>query len=456
MAKSESSSQAESPSQLNFSSKDAWKRPFKNAKKLLWGEVGKSFFTITAMALTARTLGVADFGALTVLKTTLALIVQLITFESWQIIMRYGALAHQERNTNAYINVAGFALGLELVVATIGACFIAFFSGQIIDIFNIPEDVSDILPWSGIVLILGAISHISNGTLRLTDRFSVISTLNVAPKFITFLGALFLFYLEAGLTAFIYLWFITSLSTSMMQVSTALYFFKKDVKNLNEKAQGLTITPWKRGKFFAPQKEVWRYSFGLYVNSALGIGTQSIGGPILSAFLGTEAAGLYKIAEKISMSVASPVRQLLGPAIFTDLAWLNAQADKANIKKMILRISAITGGVAFALFGLLIPFGKPLIELIYSASYIDAYAPMLLLVLTTVLWSFSFTLPPLLLTSGEVRTMVYCRLIKAITMLALIVPLIQAYGTLGAATAIFFSSVFASVYLYRKVYLILR
>ena len=431
-------------STIDFSAKGAWKRPFKNAKKLLWGEVGTTLLGFGVMALTTRTLGLADFGTLAVLTTTIGLLMQLITFESWQMVLRYGAQAFEEKNAHAYRSTVGFALGLEVFAACVGAVLIAALSPQIVTLFNIPESVAYIIPWTGLVLILSALGNISNGTLRLTDRFNVISAIKVAPKFLNFGIVVYLYLTEATLVAFIYKWFFMALITSALQFGVALYFYKKDILKLNKEAQNLAVTPWVKGRFFSPKHEAWRFAFGLYANSALGVGTQPLGGPVLAALLGPEAAGLYRIAEKISMAVATPVRKLLQPAVFTDMAWLNAKNNTALMKKMVLKMGGLMGSASILAFIVLVFAGKPIITLVAGEAFTPAYGAMLVLTMTTVVWSFTFTLAPVILTSGHVRIILIGRILKAGTLIALMVPLIQVYGVIGAAWAMLISSIVAT------------
>lgn len=433
-------------SEYNYNSPKAWKRPFKNAKKLLWGEVGKTFFGMATMAMTARTLGVADFGALAVLMLSVSIITQFITFESWQIVLRYGAEAIQSKNAGAYKHVVFFSLGLEVVAGFFGAIFLATSSELIISLFNIPPEVSPVLPWAGIILVFSPFSNISQGTLRLTDRFHVISAMNILPKMLNCLVTFYLFWIGAGLTAFIYKWLILSIINTFMLGSVALYFFKKDITKLNKEAQDKVVKPWSKGRLFSPKQEVWRFAFGLYTNSALGIGTMQVGTPILSVLLGAEAAGLYRIAEKISSAIASPVNKLLMPAVFTDMAWLNAKKNVHQLRKMVLRLGGISGAGALVAFIILIFAGKSIITLVGGADYLPAYGAMLVLTIGIVLHSTLFAVTPLILTSGWTHLIIMGRTLKVFAFIAIIYPLVEEYGLIGAALATLLSSALASLF----------
>ena len=432
-------------SQFDFSSKEAWKRPFKNAKKLLWGEAGKSIFTLATMALTARALGVADFGALAILTTTLAILTQFVTFSSWQLVLRYGAEAIKNYNSDAYKHVVGFALGLEILASVGGALLLFILQDFLIQLFQLPQNIAPLLPWLGVLLIFTSISGIADGTLRLTDRFNVISTLNVFPKFMKFIMVLYLFWVGASLYWFIAIMFISSGFSCLLRISVALHYLKKDLKKLNQEAHDKVIKPWQKGRFFSPQQGAWKFAFGLYTDSCLGMGTQQLGTLFLGALVGPAGAGLYRIAEKVSMLVASPVNKLMLPAVFTDMAHLNAQKNYTATRRMVFKLGGAMGGAAAVALAVLAVFGKPILAAFAGAEFIPAYGTMLVLVFNIVMWSTTFTLYPLIMTSGKVRFIIYGRSVMFISYVGLMVPLINAYGTIGAAWAAVISSGVATV-----------
>lgn len=434
---------------FDYSGKNSWKRPLKNAKKLLWGEFGKSFFTLGTIALSARALGVADFGALTILTTTLAIITQFVTFSSWQLVLHYGAKAFQENNADAYKHIVQFALILEVLASVCGAIILFSMTDFLIQLFQLPQSVAPLLPWLGILLIFTSISGIADGTLRLTDRFNIISAINVVPKALKFFIVVYLFWGGYGLNAFILAMFVTSGFSSVMRLFIAARYFIKDLRTIKttqeeQSRAGLTVKPWQKGKFFSPQKGTWKFSFGLYADSCMGMGNQQLGGVFLGALIGPEGAGIYRIAEKISMIIASPVNKLLLPAVFTDMAFLNAQKNYTATKQMIFKLGTMTGTAAIAALAILVFIGKPLIILMAGEDYVSAYVPMLVLVLNITLWAATFTLYPLITTSGNMRYVVVGRSVMFALYVSLMVPFVHTYGVLGAALSATLSSFLAT------------
>ncbi|MBC45158.1 MAG: hypothetical protein CMO08_05075 [Thalassospira sp.] len=430
---------------FDFTAKDAWKRPFRNAKKLLWGEGGKSILGLLTMALTARALGVEDFGALAIITTTLAILTQFVTFSSWQLVLRYGADAIKEGNSHAYRHIVGFALGLEVLASIVGACLLMNFDFLVVKFFNLPDEVTHLLPWMGGLLVFTSISGIADGTLRLTDRFNAISTLNVAPKALKLLLVIYLFMNGYGLNAFILIMFISSGFSCLLRLTVAAYYMQEDIKKLDAEAKEKVVKPWQKGKLFSPQQGAWKFAFGLYTDSCLGMGTQQLGTLFLGALMGPVGAGFYRIAEKISTAVASPVNKLMLPAVFTDMAWLNSTKDYAATRRMVFKLGGDMGGAALVALIVLVFIGKPLITIVAGADYTHAYGTMLILVLNIVMWSTTFTLYPLIMTSGQVRYIVYGRSVMFITYVGLMFPLIQRYEIEGAAWAAVISSGIATV-----------
>src|SRR5437870_2394298 len=77
-------------------------RVFKNAGLLLGGRATTGVLNLAILAISAHALGAEQFG-LVVLVQTYALTVQAVaTFQSWQAVIRYGALALERRDTAAF------------------------------------------------------------------------------------------------------------------------------------------------------------------------------------------------------------------------------------------------------------------------------------------------------------------------------------------------------------------
>ena len=78
---------------LNAWLDEGLRRLARNAGTLIIGNVMQSSLGLISLAVTARVLGPADFGKLVIAVAYGSIVTQLIGFQSWQAVIRYGAAA---------------------------------------------------------------------------------------------------------------------------------------------------------------------------------------------------------------------------------------------------------------------------------------------------------------------------------------------------------------------------
>src|SRR3546814_2067390 len=79
-----------------------WCKPFRSAGVLLLGKTTEGLFAIVYTALAARALGLEAFGALVLLHGFIMAVADLARFQSWQIVLRYGAQALNAGDTSRF------------------------------------------------------------------------------------------------------------------------------------------------------------------------------------------------------------------------------------------------------------------------------------------------------------------------------------------------------------------
>src|SRR3546814_3758693 len=86
-----------------------WFKPFRSAGVLLLGKTTQGLFAIVYTALAARALGLEAFGALVLLHGFIMAVADLARFQSWQIVLRYGAPALNAGDTSRFRRVLEFS-----------------------------------------------------------------------------------------------------------------------------------------------------------------------------------------------------------------------------------------------------------------------------------------------------------------------------------------------------------
>ena len=96
-------------------------RLFKDASVLTAGNVVASGLDFVSLAVTARVLGPAALGVLVLIRAYVTVINKLLDFQSWQVLIAYGAEALERNDRRLFQQLVRFGLCLDLSAAVLGA-----------------------------------------------------------------------------------------------------------------------------------------------------------------------------------------------------------------------------------------------------------------------------------------------------------------------------------------------
>ncbi|WP_200343410.1 lipopolysaccharide biosynthesis protein [Rhodovibrio sodomensis] len=402
--------------------------PFRKASFLLGGQTASGVLTLGALALSSRALGIVDFGVLMLIHGTTQTIGQIVRFQSWEPILRYGAQAREAGDVPRLHRLLAFSFGLDVLAAVVGLLVVLAAMGPLAALFEISAAHQDAarLYGTGVALMVLGAAH--NGTLRLFDRFDLVAVQSTLAPAVRCVGAAVLFAAGGGLTAFLVLWFVALAGARLGLVVLAWReLFRRDlVRDFRAGLDHRTLNP---------EPGIWRFVAGTNVAGTLNLANTRLPLLIVGAMLSPAAAGLYRIAEQFADLLVKPSHKMLAPAIYPELAHLSAANKPGKRRRMVLRSAALAGGLALVLFFVLAAAGKPLIMMIVGADYAPAHLPMVLLTAGGVLAAWAFPLAPLLSAAGRVRSLVIARIAAMTGYLAAMAVLVDGWGLVGAAAA---------------------
>ena len=425
---------------IDISSDKTWKRPFVNAGKLLVGRGVQGVLSIAYLAFATRTLGAVDFGVLTLIHSSILLLRHVLGFQSWQMILRYGAGALESKNIGHIKNLIKFAFSIEFLAAMVGVLGLWVFAGEVVHQLHVYDELAPMVRIYALMLIVLLMSDVGLGILRLTDRHDLISWQVTIEPIIRFFGAGALFLMGGTLIQFIWVWFIAGMVSRAGLIVIALWNLKGHIKEIaaDPNIGNLAIPPIEPGKFKAPEKGIWKYVIGTNIDYGLSLGINQLGPVLIGIVLGAGPAGLYRVAQQFSNIIGHPINKMLLPAIYTDMTWLNTKGGASQRRTMVMRSGLIAGGVGLGIFVLLALFGHYLIDAIAGVEFHDAYGVMLVLVFATIITAVSFALEPLLMTAGKVRQVITARIISTIAYIVFMAWLADEdmFGLMGAGYAL--------------------
>lgn len=367
-----------------------WLKPLRNAGWLLLGRGGQLLCSIGYIALATRALGVEQFGILALMHSFVLAVAAIAQFSSWQMLMRYGAVALQENNKPHFQQLVWFAGFLDILGSLIGIAIIVFFIEFSAETLNIPEKYYDILQIYAISVISITLSTSSLGILRLLDKFRLLALHATIEPLIRLIGAGILFFFSSDLIYFLVTWFIALVVSRMAMVGLAIYHLKKS-EILDRATASLDL---------CPEKGIWRFIFGVNIGTTLKLSASHLPVLLVGSLLGPAAAGLFRVAQQLADILIKPGRKLLVPAIFPELSRLSAAKEHSQRREMVMRLSLLIGGLAILVFTVFVLYGDIILLLIAGEEFRMAYGVMVWLAAAGVITLLSFPLEPLMLSAG--------------------------------------------------------
>lgn len=403
-----------------------FRRIFKNAGLMLTGRATNGLLGLGTLSLSARGLGLEQFGVFVLLQTYVMVIGALATFQSWQAVIRYGAICLENKNTPAFQALMKFTTLLDLAGVVLGTA-IGIVAAPLIGphVGWSPEVVSYAQPFS--ILILFMLTATPMGLLRLYDRFDILAAQAVITPVFRLLGVGLCVLLHAPFWAYLAAWFVAA---SVGGVALIYLGWREAARH--GQLNGLTLS---LAGITTPHGGIWRFSIFSNLHASLQIVTGQMSTFLVGLLAGPAAAGLFKIGRDVATAISKPA-ELLNQSIYPEFARLGSRGDWQDFKRLIVRGGAVAGSGAVAMLVLSIFAGQLFIHTFFGEAFTNAYWPLLLLVATAGLTLVGFPMDPALYAMG--RPSIPLRIDTVVILgiyLPMLVVLTRLYGPAGAAGA---------------------
>lgn len=302
----------------------SFRKLLQNAGWLLSGNGITTVLALLATALKTHTLGVEQFGLLSVILAYVTLIEQFATFRPWQALIKFGAAALKEERYDDLLGhiklsllLDGFGAITGTVIAIAGSYYLAFWQGWNLEMSRLTALFS--------ISLLFNLSGTPTGILRLLDRFDLQAKRNILTNLLALAGAFLVYLYGGGIWGFVTVMLVSSIFGSLLLLFMALIALRQ--RNLP-------------GNWYASVKE-WkpflRFTMWTYIASTVDIPVKQLDVIIVSTVISLEAAGIYKIIKQVTQilgMLADPIYQ----AVYPQFATMIANHDSRRAVEYALRI----------------------------------------------------------------------------------------------------------------------
>ncbi len=392
----------------------------KNSSYLAASRIVAAIAAVATLSLAAHALGVLMFGALILITSYAKAVSGIAKFQSWQLIVRYGARAvHGE--VDDFKTSTGFAFALDalsgiggMLVAVAILPFIAQWVGISSDQLWLAMFYCTLLPTMG--------AATPSGVLRALDRFDLISWQSTATPISRVVLVIIAYFAHAPFGAYVAAWYLTDLGGD-------LYLWFLAWRELRRRGLLEGIRPTLRPETLPG---AWRFAIHVNLNASVQAAWGPIARVVVGGLLGPAGAALFRVASSLSDSASKPA-DLLAKAFYPEVVRMDLTTKKPW--KLMLRGTVLASAVALLAILVLLLGGKPLISFLFGKEFISAYEALVILMLVPFISVFSFPLPPMLYALDRPDAPVTARFVGTIAFFVLIAPLCWSFGVSGAAIA---------------------
>jgi O-antigen/teichoic acid export membrane protein len=408
------------------------RRIVRNSSFLFGSNVLSSGLIFIQGILAVHLIGVTNWGLIATIITFASNINRLLSFRMSEVVVKHlgPALAEgRKREASALVKAAGLTEAATSVVAFLILALLTPWASRVF-----AKDAQT-APWFlfyGLILLSNIVYETSTGVLQATHRFDRLARINLVQSAITasIISGAFLLNRWGGQGSTPYL----------IQVILLAYVLGKTYNGVSAaiaalgELQRVMDTGWLRTPLAAlPEKRAAAaFALNTNLNGTVNLFFRDNIPLYMAALLSTTEVGYFKIA----MTFILPITLILDPFIaptYTELARTIAAAQWEVSRRLLKRITAITGGVVLAIWGLLALTGWWLIPAIYTAQARPAYPLLLILLLGYGFASIFQWNRSLLLTLGKSGYPVLVSTLTGIVEIGLIFLLVPHYGYLMLA-----------------------
>jgi O-antigen/teichoic acid export membrane protein len=375
--------------------KAAWRNVLGNASVILSERIAFGVVSIAAAAVAMRAVGFEAFGAVVLVHAYARLFGDMLRFQSWQAVLRYGAPALADGQTQDLRRLLGLTLRIDLIALTGSITAAILFSGFAASIFNWPEATARWAPFYALAIPFMS-TDTPTGVLRLLDRFGILAVRHAMNASIRLAGAALVWMLEiegqSGAAALIAVWFLASVLSGGWMIAMALLMLRR--RNLLPQMRG----NWSEMR--AGFHGFWGFVLATNASTTIVTAVANATTLVVGGVLGASAAGLFGVVRQFADSFGKPAK-LLGPVIFPELGRLRAEKRRKSLDGLILRALGAGTTAVVVIAGVMALAGGPLLEFAFGAEALQAYYLMIFATVAASLSIWGFSLEPALLSAGR-------------------------------------------------------
>lgn len=403
-------------------------RIIQNTAWLLGGKGFGAICGIAYLAILTRTLGLKDFGHFSLIFGTAQALIALAGFQTWRVVVRYGS-EHIHAKEWDKLGRLGMLCGLiDLIGAVFGSVLAAILIYGFAHILDLNPGYIDVAFWFCCASLWALVSA-PTGIVRALNRFDMAVYVEAIVPIGRLTAALLIWYTGPSVWRFLAAW-------ALIDILEAILYWAMARKLCPQAVRLSNLKKWRMALEENPG--VTRFFLITYMGSALDAVMKN--GPLLvvGGWVGTRAAGLYRLASQISQAL-SKLSTLLTRSVYAEVARARVASKADEFRKLAVQTSFIAGGAGILVVIVAVLAGDHLLAMIGGEAFEDGASILVPLAIGASFELASVAFEPVLHATGRARLSLRARLIAVIVLGFALWQLIP-IGPSGAAWAVVVAS----------------
>jgi len=407
---------------------DAWQRITRHALVLLGGGTVSAIFALGTLSITARALLPVTFGALAIAQAYALLVERAGTFQSWQTLIRFGAIAREAGDDAAFRGLIRFGYHLDVaggLVGAVGGVLIGALAGHALGWTAETRTMAIVYAAS----VLFRISGTSLAVLRLHDRFDQTAIARACAGLVRLVGSGIAALLHADVGTFALIWMLGDL------IPSAVMFVCARRALTDARHTRATDAPLSLAAVRARYPELLGMFWTTNLHSTVKIVARDADVLVAGIIGGPAVAGVVRIARQIG-SAMGQLSDPLMQAIYPEMSSAAAAHRTATVRALVVR-AGLWGASAGAAIVVTLWFVAPtVLTLAAGAEYVVGAPALLAYAIAQALSLATLAVSPALLSLGRARESFIALCVATGVYVLALFPAIRAMGASGAGWAL--------------------
>jgi stage V sporulation protein B len=352
---------------------DFLRRIARNSSYLVSATVLAAGLGMVQNVFQARALGAAGVGLLAAVAGFAAVVNRFTSFRIDELVVKYVRLYEERKQPKKAAAVYKLAALLEAGGSIAAFVLIVLLAPLGVYLFSDIRGVESIFILYGSIALINIVFDSSEGMLHVFNRFDIKSIIEIAQSILRLGLTVFVFLTGGGLQEMV----LAELAGRLLR---ALAFTVVAFKT--------ATAHWGRGwwrtpifsTLWADKRSLLTFAFSTNLSATVSLVAKDSEGLWVNAFLGNVAGGYYNLALSLIGLLQIPVSPLPSTT-YPELSRAVAQDNWAAVRKVLSRASILASLYSIPVALVLILFGREIILLLYTADFLPAYLPLIILVL---------------------------------------------------------------------------